>query len=165
MSFNCLTSFHWTLPKNIDEFGLPIPELREETLYCTCQIHSWKYFIKIQISCQWLLHYGKKYGNHCFQLFHNLSLNIAWEYWWMWIAHINIEGKTLLHMWNTFLEVFLKFQTSWQWQLHYGKYYGNHCFSIDWHLSTEHWLKRLMNLDCPYQNWEKTIYCTCQIYS
>jgi len=22
-----------------------------------------------------------------------------------------------------------------------------------------------MDLDCPYHNWGKTIYCTCQIYS
>jgi len=28
--------------------------------------------------------------------------------------------------------------------------------------STEHCLKMLMDLDCPYQNGGKTLYCTCQ---
>ena len=55
--------------------------------------------------------------------------------------------------------------TSWQWQFHYRKYYVNHCFSIVWKPSTEHCQKRLMHLDCPYQNWGKILFCTCQIHS
>jgi len=31
---------------------------------------------------------------------------------------------------NTFLEAFLKFRTSWQWQLQYGIYYRKHCFIL-----------------------------------
>jgi len=75
-----------------------------------------------------------------------------------------LRENTILNMPNTFLEAFLKFQTTWQWQLQYGKYYGNHCFSIVWQPSTEHCLKMFMNLDCPYQNWGKTLYWTCQTH-
>jgi len=68
-------------------------------------------------------------------------------------------------MLNTYLEIFIKFQTSWQWQLHYGKYSRNHCFYIVWQAFTEHCLKIEMDLDCPYQIWGKTLYCTWQIDS
>jgi len=59
---------------------------------------------------------------------------------------------------NTFLDAFLKFQTFWQWQLHYGTYSGNHCVSIVWQASIENCLGMLMDLDWPYQNWRKTLY-------
>ena len=65
-------------------------------------------------------------------------------------------------MWNTFLEVFLKFQTSWLGQFHYGEYYGNHCFSIVWQASTEHYLKNVNDFGLPILKLSETLYCTCQ---
>ena len=59
---------------------------------------------------------------------------------------------------NTFLEVFLKFQTSWLGQFHYGEYYGNHCFSA----STEHYLKNVNDFELPILKLSETLYCTCQ---
>jgi len=100
MFLYCLTSFHWTLPRNDDGFGLPISKLSE---------------------------------------------------------------NTLLHISNTFLEAFLIFKISWQWEWHYGKYCRNHCFHIVWQDSDEHCLKIIMDLDCPYQNWGKH-FCTYQTH-
>jgi len=55
------------------------------------------------------------------------------------IGHIRNEGNILFYIWNDFLEALIKFQTSWQWQWHYGKYYRNYCcFTIVWQLSNEH---------------------------
>ena len=50
-----------------------------------------------------------------------------------------LRENTLFYMSNTLIKAFVKFQTSWQWQLHsYWKYYGIHCSEIIWQASTEH---------------------------
>ena len=82
----------------------------------------------------------------------------------IWLSISNLKESILLHMSNTFLEALLKFQTILQWQFHYGKYYGNHCFSIVWQPFVKHCLKMLMTLDCPYQNWGKTLNSTSQTH-
>jgi len=48
-----------------------------------------------------------------------------------------LKENTSFYMSNIFWEVFLKLQTSWQWPLHYGKYYRNQCYSDC--LTTFHW--------------------------
>ena len=71
-----------------------------------------------------------------------------------------LNGNTSLHMSRRFMEVFLKFQGSWWWQLQYGKYLRN----LVCQASIEHCLKIMMKLDFPYQNWGKPLYCTCQTH-
>jgi len=75
------------------------------------------------------------------------------------------KENTLFYMSNTFLEVFIEVETRWQWQLHYERYYRNHCFSIVWQASNEHCLKIFMNFNWPYQNWGKTLYFIFQMIS
>jgi len=43
-----------------------------------------------------------------FILFNKVSLNIDAKRW-IWIGHIKIKENILLHMSNTFLEIFLKY--------------------------------------------------------
>jgi len=50
--FNCLTIFHWILPKNDDEFGLAIPILRENTLFCMSNTLL-EVFLELETSWQW----------------------------------------------------------------------------------------------------------------
>jgi len=91
-----------------------------KTLYYTCQIHFWKYFWNFkQVESDSCIMVNTIEIN-VFQLFDNLPLNIAWKCWWIWIAHTKIEWNTLLHISNRFVEAFLKFTTSWQWQLQHG---------------------------------------------
>jgi len=65
-----------------------------------------------------------------FYLFENLLLNIAYKCCWLWIAIPKLSGNTSYMISNVFLEAFLKSQTIWQWQWHYGKYYRNHFFLL-----------------------------------
>jgi len=46
------------------------------------------------------------------------------------LAIPKMKGNTLFYLSNGFLEALLKSKISWQWQLHHGKYYRNHCFIL-----------------------------------
>jgi len=153
------------LSNNNDVYGLPIIKLRENTLLHIANVFL-EVYLKLQISWQWQLHYGKYYGNNCFSVVWQpstkhcikmlMNLDCPYQNW----------VKTLYcTLSNTFLKAFLIFQASGQWQLHYDNTVEITVFSIVWQSSTEHCLKMLMNLDCPYQNWDKTLYCTCQTHS
>jgi len=104
-----LTSFHLTLPKNVDEFELPIPKLRENSL-----LHIVKYIsYKLTVTVSLLKILWKSLFFSCLTTFH-------------WTLHKNVDEfglpipklseNTLLHMSNTLLKAFLTFQASWQWQ-------------------------------------------------
>jgi len=134
-------------------------------------------FLKLKTSWYWQLQYGiknkltvvfslwkvlwKSLLLYCLTTFHwTLSKNI-------YESRLSISKSmenTSLHMSNTFLEAFLQSRTSWHWQMQYGKLSRNHCFYIVWQASIEHCLKIMMDLDCPHQNWGKTLYCTCQTH-
>jgi len=77
------------------------------------------------------------------------------------LAIPKLRDSNLFCMSNTFLEAFLKFQTSWQCYYYYRKYNRNHRLSIVWQFYMEHCLKMLMDLDSPYKNWVKTLYSIC----
>ena len=58
---------------------------------------------------------------------------------WFRLSISKLRENTLFYMSNTLLKAFVKFQTSWQWQLDSDwKYYGIHCSEIIWQASTEH---------------------------
>jgi len=64
--FICMTTYEWTLPKNVDEFRLPLlPKLkRTGTLYSICQTDSWKYLYNFNyIGSDRYMHYGKYFRN------------------------------------------------------------------------------------------------------
>jgi len=120
-------------------------------------------FLKFKTSWQWQLQYGKYYYRKHF-------LNIVWQAFIEHCLKIIMDLDWPYQNWRKhfiaqFLGNSLKFKTSWQWQLHHRKHYGNYCFYNVWQTSTEHWWKIMMDLNWPYQNWRKTVYCTCQTFS
>jgi len=159
--FKCLTTFHWTLSKNVHE----IVHSKIEGKHFIAHVkHVSGSILKFGTSWQWQLQYENTMEItffNCLTTFHWTLLKNVHEFR---LPIPKLSENTILNMPNTFLEAFLKFQTTWQWELQYGKYYGNHCFSIVWQPSMEHCLKMFMNLDCPYQNWRKTLYWTCQTH-
>jgi len=60
---NCLTTFHWTLPKHIDGFRLSIPKLREDIVFYMSN-RFLEAFVKFQTT--WQLPCGEYYRNNCF---------------------------------------------------------------------------------------------------
>ena len=50
-----MTTYEWTLPKNVDGFGLPIPKLKDNTLFYMPD-RFLEAFVKFQIYWQWQVH-------------------------------------------------------------------------------------------------------------
>jgi len=141
-----LTSFHWTLPKNVDGFELVIPKLRENTLFYMGKKFL-ETFVKFWTSWQWQSLFLIDWHTSSHWKLPNILMDFNWTYqnW----------GKHFILYVNRFLQVFLKFQTSWQWYYYYGKHYRNHCFPFVWQASTELCPNILMDFNWTYQNWGK----------
>jgi len=82
--FNCLTIFHWILPKNDDRFGLANPKLRKNILFCMSSTLL-EAFLKFGMSKQWQWHMKNTIEItflNCLIRFHSLLLeNNAGSNW------------------------------------------------------------------------------------
>jgi len=128
----------------------------KKKLYSICLTYIWKHFVKFQnklkvIVLLWKVLY-KSVFFICLTTFQWEMLPNDVDGFGLPIS--KLKENTLFPICETLLEAFVKFQTNWQWQLHYGKYYRNHCFVIVWQASTEHYQNMLMHFDWQYQNEE-----------
>jgi len=106
----CFTSFHWTLVKNNNRFGLVISKLRENTLLNMSNT-TLEVCLKFWTSWQWQLHHGT-YKRIIPYIFCLISFH------WTLIENNDGDGlsipklreSTLFHMSNTFLEVFWNYK-------------------------------------------------------
>jgi len=107
----CLTSFYWKFPINNDEIGLPISKLREKPL-----LHISNSFLELSLKFKKVNNDGCIRENNLESLFLYCLTNFHWTLpnkiggFGLPLSKLR-ESILLLHMSNTFLEVFLKFQT------------------------------------------------------
>ena len=118
-----------------------------------------------QVDSDSCFHYGKYYVNHCFSIVWQPSTeHCQKKVWWIYIAHIKIKGKHFIAHVNYNPGGLFRISNKLTVTVSLWKILWKSLFSIVWQPSTEHCLKMLMDLDCPYQTWGKTLYCTCQTY-
>jgi len=68
--------------------------------------------------------------------------------------NITLRENTSFYVANGFLEAQRKYQTNYKWHCNFGAYVKNHCFTLVWQTSNEHYLKRFMDLNSTYQCWK-----------
>jgi len=108
----CLTSFYWKFPINNDDIGLPISKLREKT-----SLHISNTFLEVSLKLKQVNNDSCNRENNLESLFLYCLTNFHWTLPTNKIDGFGLplsklrESTLLLHMSNTFLEGFLKFQT------------------------------------------------------